>query len=402
MHLNPAIAALLESLNHPSLPGIDLSLARMEELLAALDNPQHRLPPTVHIAGTNGKGSTLAFLAGILQAQGHRVDRYHSPHLVAFNERILLGGVPIADDVLLPLLERVAAACKTIPATFFEATTAAAFLAYAASGADYLLLETGMGGRLDATNRVAPVLTILSPIGLDHQEFLGEGIAAIAGEKVGILKAGVPCISAPQVAEALEVIQARALALAVPLEVVTQPSHLKLGLRGEHQRMNAAVATAAAKRLGVSAEAVATGLLNARWPARLQPITRGPLADAYGNFYLDGGHNAHAARVLAEWAAAQPQPVALLLGMMARKDARAFLAPLAPVVEAVCCLDLTGHDDARPAEELASDARAVGVAEVAVASDPETGMALLQRYQPATVLVAGSLYLAGDLLKNHE
>lgn len=402
MHVNPAIAALLAQLNNPSLPGIDLSLERMHALLDALGHPERHLPPVVHVAGTNGKGSTIALLAAMLEADGKRVHRYHSPHLVHFNERILLGGLPIVDDALLPLLQRVAVACNAIPATFFEATTAVAFLAYAEAPADFLLLETGMGGRLDATNVTTPVLTILTPIGLDHQEFLGASLAAIAGEKAGILKPQVPCIVAPQASEALAVIEAKAAELSVPVTRVSEPVQQPVALIGEHQRMNAAVASAAARALAVSEAAILSGMEKAHWPARLQPITRGPLVEMYGSFTLDGGHNAHAAQVLAAWAATQPKPVALLLGMMARKDARAFLAPLVPVVDAVCCVDLPGHDDAKTAEDLAADARAVGIEEVAVASDPETGMALLQRCQPATVLVAGSLYLAGDLLKNHE
>ena len=193
MHLNPAIATLLDGLNNPSLPGIDLSLTRMVQLLAALGNPEKQLPPVIHLAGTNGKGSTLAFLKAIYEAAGYRVHAYSSPHLVRFNERIVLAGQEISDDYLLQLLERITEVAKDIPVTFFEATTAAAFLAFAEHSADVVLLETGLGGRLDATNVVArPIAAIITPIDYDHMEFLGETLGAIAAEKAGIIKDGVP------------------------------------------------------------------------------------------------------------------------------------------------------------------------------------------------------------------
>ncbi len=207
-HNNAQIEALLGRLASPKLATIDLSLARVSALLGALGNPQDRLPPVIHVAGTNGKGSLLAYLTAIFQAAGYRVHRYTSPHLVRFNERIMVAGNDISDEALLPLLERVCAATASYPVTFFEATTAAAFLAFAETPADVVLLETGLGGRLDATNMVqSPILTAITPISMDHTEYLGNTIAAIAGEKAGIMKPHVSCVIGPQKDEALSMIE---------------------------------------------------------------------------------------------------------------------------------------------------------------------------------------------------
>lgn len=400
MHLDPEIAALLEGLNHPALPGIDLSLARMRQLLDALGNPECRVPPTIHVAGTNGKGSTIAFMRAALEAQGLRVHIYSSPHLVRFNERIVLAGAEISDAALKPLLGRVAAAACDIAVTFFEATTAAAFLAFAEQEADVLLLEVGLGGRLDATNMVGSIAAVFTPIAMDHQEYLGSTLEAIAGEKAGILKPSCrAAFSAVQAAPVREVLATRAQALGIPLHIST-PKPLALPLAGIHQHQNAALAHAVVEWLGYKTDEQA--LSGAAWPGRLQRMTHGPLVEQWGApFWLDGAHNAHAAAALGAWAAEQAGPCVLVCGMMARKDAEAFFRALGPSFSHIITVPIAGHADAQMAATLAENARAAGhVAEHA--PNLSAALAMLQRYQPATLLVAGSLYLVGEVLKIHD
>ncbi len=401
MHVDPRLAAILESLNNPSLPGIDLSLARVEQLLAALGNPQKHLPPTIHVAGTNGKGSTIAFMRAMLEAAGKRVHIYTSPHLVHFNERIVLAGEIIADDALLELLKEVQKAAKDIAVTFFEATTAAAFLAYSRTPADYLLLEVGMGGRLDATNLVTPIASVITPVAIDHQEFLGPDLATIAAEKAGIIKPRVPVMTGLQVPVVLKVIEETAVRLGAKLVVADAPSCIVPKLAGEHQRANAALAIVTLQAVApVPDAAIAMGLNTVRWPARLQKLARGPMTDI-APAWLDGGHNAHAANAIAAWAKTQPKPLWMVCGLMARKDAVAFFAPLKGGVDHVITIPIAGADDAQDAVTLVEAARSVGLsAEPAV--DFSAALAALKRGKPATVLAAGSLYLAGELLKTHE
>ncbi len=425
MHVNSRISSLLEALNNPSLPGIDLSLDRMVRLLAELGNPQDRLPPVIHLAGTNGKGSTLAFLRAIYQAAGYRVHAYTSPHLVRFNERIVLAGEEITNAVLEPLLERIHAAARDIPVTFFEATTAAALLAFAEHAGDVVLLETGLGGRLDATNVVAaPALTVITPIGLDHMEFLGPSIEGIATEKAGIIKAGVPCIVGAQDEPVRKVIarvayqkKASLLVHGVGWEYGRQEDviHVTEGLMGwdlplpslpgAHQLHNAALASMAVRHctaLSVTEKALQAGIRWAKWPGRLQHLTHGPLVEAWGkrgDVYLDGGHNVHAAHALAAWISAQSKPVTLVCGMMARKDAAAFFAPLVGKVAEVVTIGIPGHDS-YTAEALADAARQAGITKVRVGvfGDPST---VARSRAAGVLLLAGSLFLVGELLKNH-
>ncbi|PZP84197.1 MAG: bifunctional folylpolyglutamate synthase/dihydrofolate synthase [Azospirillum brasilense] len=406
MHVNPAIAALLAQLNNPSLPGIELSLGRMQALMAALGNPQLHLPPTVHVAGTNGKGSTIAFLRAMLEASGKRVHVYTSPHLVHFNERIRLAGNEISDAQLLPHLQRVASMAATHPVTFFEATTAAAFLAFAENPADVLLLEVGMGGRLDATNLVPqPVASVITPVAMDHQEFLGSTLAAIAAEKAGIIKQAVPVFSAVQQPAAAEVIAQAANALDAPLQVVPAEPCIQPGLAGEHQKQNAALAIAVAQQVfALDDDAIRQGLAQAHWPARLQKLRHGPLVAAWqghGDVWLDGGHNAHAATMLADWATRQPAPVLMVLGLMARKDAAAFLKPLRGAVQEIACIAIPGDEACHAPQALAETATALGFTAVAHGSASDAVQAW-KRYKAATVLIAGSLYLAGEILKTHD
>jgi dihydrofolate synthase/folylpolyglutamate synthase len=418
-----AILARLTAL-HPKR--IDLSLGRIERLLAALGHPELRLPPVVHIAGTNGKGSTLAMLAAMVRASGRRVHRYISPHLVRFAERILLDDAPIEEARLAEALARCERANAGQPITFFEITTAAAFLAMSEVPADLVLLETGMGGRLDATNVVPrPRLVLISPISMDHEAHLGGTIAAIAGEKAGILKPGVPAIAGPQRPEAAEVLIARAQAVRAPLllhgrdwsvraergaiSVITPYATTRWpapALVGVHQVENAGLAVIAAQalhELGLDAATIARGLREARWPARLQRLGRGPLPAALvagSTLLLDGGHNPAAGEALAASlrAMADPRPLRLVVGMLRTKDAAAFLRPLAAVAEDLHAVPLGADHDGWPPEALADAARALGLPARSVASPSEAIAAIAADGRPSLVLICGSLYLAGAVL----
>lgn len=402
MHVNRRLAALLEGFNNASLPGIDLSLDRIERLLAAIGHPEQRLPPVIHVAGTNGKGSTIAFMRAMLEAQGKKVHVYTSPHLVRFNERIVVAGKMISDYALIGVLEQVRQAAKDIPVTFFEATTVAAFLAFSRRRADYVLLEVGMGGRLDATNVAPPIASVITPVAMDHQEFLGGDLASIAREKAGIIKAGVPVITGVQAPAVRKVIEETAIRLGAKLIVADMPSYIKAGLEGEHQRYNAALAIATLQTLClVDDRAIAAGLARAVWPARLQRLKDGPLTDIVDYVWLDGGHNAHAAQAIAAWAKKQRHPLMLVCGLMARKDANAFFKPLAGAIDHLIAIPIPNADDTQEPAVLLEAAKRAGISGEAAPS-LNGAMRVLKRYKPATVLVAGSLYLAGEVLKTHE
>ncbi|MBB3262758.1 dihydrofolate synthase/folylpolyglutamate synthase [Azospirillum sp. OGB3] len=410
---------------HPKV--IDLSLDRVHRLLAALDHPERRLPPVVHVAGTNGKGSTLAFLRAMLEAAGLRVHVYTSPHLVRFHERIRLAGTLIDDDRLAALLEECEVANGGGPITFFEVTTVAALLAFARVPADVVLLETGLGGRLDATNVVdRPAVTAITRISYDHRQFLGDTLEAIAGEKAGIFKPGVPAVIFPQPAEEA------ARTLAIRAETVGAPVHgwsvtpteggfrfessrrridLPLpGLAGAHQIVNAGVALACLDHLPVEVDdaAVRRGLAAVEWPARLQRLTRGPLAQALPagwELWLDGGHNDSAGEVLAvqaaRWAQKEPERALLLVyGMLASKEPREFLGPLAPFVTAARTVAIPGEEASLTAEDTAAATRACGIADSAAAADVGSALEDLKGRVdgPARLLICGSLYLAGTVL----
>jgi dihydrofolate synthase/folylpolyglutamate synthase len=415
---------------------IDLSLGRLTRLLAALGDPHTRLPPVLHVAGTNGKGSVVAFARAMLEAAGHRVHAYTSPHLVRFNERIRLAGDLIADDHLVDVLERCETANGEAPVTYFEVTTAAAFLAFAEMPADALLLEVGLGGRLDATNVVdRPAATAITRISMDHMQFLGETLAAIAAEKAGIVKPGVPLVVGPQAAGpdgagVLDVIGARAAAAGAPMlapgrdwTVVPAADGFRLtadgpdrrfpapALPGRHQLGNAATAILAAERFAAAAglalddAAIRRGLAEVAWPARLQRLTRGPLAGALpagAELWLDGGHNDSAGQALADWLAARAgddrRPVHLICGMLESKAPVDFLAPLARHAESLTAVAIPGEPASLTAEEMAGHARRAGIERVALAADPAEALAALPP-APARVLICGSLYLAGAVLR---
>ena len=402
-----------------------LSLDRIERLLVALGNPEDKLPPVVHVAGTNGKGSTIATLRACLEAADYRVHVYTSPHLVRFNERIRVAGELIEDEALIALLEECERVNAGQPITFFEVATCAAFLAFSRTHADIALLEVGLGGRLDTTNVVRrPAATAITPISLDHQAFLGDTIAAIAGEKAGILKPGVPAIIGPQPDEAEAVIEARAAAIGAPLyrwrqEWCCEPSgngmryegvswRLDLplpSLPGKHQLANAGAAIACLERMpqfSLSPGTIAEGLRHIDWPARLQQLRHGPLLDmlaAGWELWLDGGHNPAAGEVLADAATGwDDRPLYLIVGMLKTKDAAGFLAPLAPRTQALYAVTIPGEENPHPAAEIAASARSVGIAAQEAGSIEAALRAILHHPGPARVLICGSLHFAGVVL----
>jgi dihydrofolate synthase/folylpolyglutamate synthase len=420
------ILARLQGL-HPRT--IDLSLGRIERLLADLGRPERQVAPVVHIAGTNGKGSTLAMLDAMLRAAGRRVQRYISPHLVHFNERFLFDGRPIAEPELADVLDVCERANRGRPITEFEITTAAAFLAFARREADVLLLETGLGGRLDATNVIErPRLTALAPISLDHQAFLGDRIEQIAFEKAGILKPGVPCIVGLQPPAALAVIEQRAHAIGAPLAIggrewrarrvgarlvvevgaVTRDLPLP-ALVGHHQIDNAGLAVACAATLGDLApddRAIAVGLSTAEWPGRLQRLSRGPLLEhlpAVTELWLDGGHNPAAGQALAaSLNGADRRPLHLVVGMLSTKDEMGFLRPLAPLARTIHTVPVPDEPASRDPIEAAAEARRAGLTAMP-APDVASALAAIAdaEPEPARILVCGSLYLAGHVLREN-
>jgi dihydrofolate synthase/folylpolyglutamate synthase len=421
------IDEILERLKglHPKV--IDLALDRIVGLLAALDHPERQLPPVVHVAGTNGKGSSLAYLRAIAEAAGRSVHVYTSPHLVRFAERIRLAGRIVDEAVLSDLLSECETKNNGAPITFFEVTTAAAFLAFARFPADLCLLETGLGGRYDATNVLdRPALTLLTPISLDHQAFLGNNIAAIAGEKAGILKPGVPCLSARQEPEALAVIAAEAEALGVPLlvedrdwrvEALNDGFRFCMGahdlrlpvpaLPGPHQIHNAGLAVAAALTLrdcfGTDLNSLSAGMRQVEWPARLQRLTKGPLSDLMppgSELWLDGGHNPSAGQALARFIDAhwRERPVDLVAGMLDTKDSQGFFAPLAPRVRRMKGVAIPGEAHSRTADAVCAAAQAEGLAAEPAESVATAVADLTGKGNVGRVLICGSLYLAGTVL----
>ena len=411
---------------HPKL--IDLSLDRLHRLLEHLGEPHRCLPPVVHVAGTNGKGSVIAYMRSALMAAGHAVHVYTSPHLVRFHERIETAGHLIEEDRLMALLEECEVANRGEPITFFEITTAAAYLAFAREQADILLLETGLGGRLDATNVIdKPLVTIITPVSLDHQQFLGTTLAAIAGEKAGIIKSGVPVVIAPQEGEAMEVLLDRAGALGAPAIVagrdftfhaetggrfeVTSPGGRRTvlpapALAGHHQLANAATAVVSLGLTGHLAPddgALAAGMLQARWPARLQRLESGRLVDRLGRgkeLWLDGGHNPAAGAVLADVARTwHDRPLDVVIGMMNTKDPAGFIRPLAPFIRHAVAVSIPGEKNTLDATATRAVLEAEGVT-ATVAPGIEDAISCLSDSptQTSRVLVCGSLYLAGRVL----
>jgi dihydrofolate synthase/folylpolyglutamate synthase len=437
----PTSAELLAELRllHPKL--IDLSLGRIEQLLSKLGNPHHALPPVVHTAGTNGKGSVTAYLKAMLEAAGWRVHVYTSPHLVRFHERIELAGAgpagraaPIGEADLVDVLSRTQKTNAGDDITQFEITTAAAFLAFAEHPADVLLLEVGLGGRLDATNVVArPALTVITPVSLDHADKLGHTLPRIAAEKAGILKRAVKCVVSQQDDVVLEVIRREAERVGAALSVwgedyeafeqrgrlvfQTEDHVLDLplpALLGRHQIVNAGTAVRAALALdgiSIGERAIERGLLAVRWPARMQRLDSGPLPSLIrpgSELWLDGGHNPAAGRYLAQTLAdleeRAPKPLYLIVGMMGLKDAAGFLAPFRGLARMVVTVPIPGgHEMPYAPGALAETARSVSVK----AEESRGVEAALRRIEalepgPKRILITGSLYLAGHVLALQE
>lgn len=402
---------------HPKV--IDLVLDRVHRLLAALDHPERRLPPVIHLAGTNGKGSTQAMIRAGLEAAGHKVHAYTSPHLARFHERIRLAGELISEPDLAQLLARCEAANEGAPITYFEITTVAAMLAMAETPADFTLLETGLGGRLDATNVVqTPRLTVLTPIDLDHQAFLGDTLPEIAAEKAGILKRGRPCIVAPQQDAALKVIEARAARLGVPLLAHGQHWHVSEergrlvfqdetglldlplpALPGPHQIVNAGTALAALRTLGMDESTCEAALRDVVWPGRMQRLTRGSLAALAPEceLWLDGGHNPAAGEAIAQTLARLAErPTHLICGMLNTKDVAGYLRPLAAMAKRFTALTIPGEANAIAADDLAKTAQSLGFA---TNTAPDLRGALAATRPGERIVICGSLYLAGEALR---
>lgn len=421
------IDELLAQLYHPGLKTIDPSLDRMEKFLPLIGSPEKRLPPVIHVAGTNGKGSLVAYLQAIFEAAGYTTHRYISPHLIRFNERITIAGKPISDEQLQYLLEELLPLIEQQPVTFFEATTALAFRAFAEQPADVLLLEVGMGGRLDATNVIEkPALTAITPIALDHCEFLGNTIAEIAYEKAGIIKKDVPCVVNRQTAEAANVIAQQAEVLSAPLyrhgrewqlfwekgQAIYQSPYrempLKPALAGRHQYDNAATAVACIDQLpqfNIGNAHIAEGLAKAHWPGRLQKLS-GKLATLLPQGYelwLDGGHNPHGGTALAEWLKSKhAKETYLICGMIKRKDTLGYLAPLTDVTKLIA-ITIPNEPLSQPAEQVEMAARAAGIPAASANSLENALQTIAARAKtPAIICICGSLYLAGSVLAMNQ
>lgn len=407
-HNSSAVDAALDKFKDQYPEKIELSLGRIETLLGKMGNPHLKLPPVIHVAGTNGKGSTTAFMRAMAEAAGLNVHVFTSPHLVRFNERIRLGGKLICDNVLLDVLERTHRAVGDGEITHFEATTAAAFLAYSEHPADILLLEVGLGGRFDATNVIGvPALSVITPVDYDHKAFLGSDLAKIAWEKAGIIKSGAPVLSAMQRKVCGDVIAAEAEKLDVPLYrlkahfVDAMPPDL--ALVGEHQRANAALAGMAMQLFGnstrITQDAIFAGARSAVWPARMQKLANGPVVDLAGgtDVWLDGGHNPHAARAIAHLISDMGGKTVLVTAMMGSKDSGGYFAELARAASHVFTVPNAGRHQGATPTDLASSAEASGF--IASACDTlESAMRKAASLKPERILICGSLYLAGEIL----
>ena len=416
---------------------IDLGLGRIERVLKKLGNPQKKLPQTIHVAGTNGKGSTVAYIKAFAEAQGKKVHVYTSPHLVNFNERIVIASEIISDKYLVSVLNRVTTINNNQPLSFFEATTAAALLAFSEIKADLCIIEVGLGGRYDATNVITPHCCAITPIDLDHSEFLGNDIAKIAKEKAGIIKADNPIIVGPQseIARSILETEANKNKSKITFWGTDFRSYLEQGrlifesnsqlmdlplpaLHGDHQIINAGTAIAVALQFGISEKSISKGLKSVSWPARMQNLQNGGLADMVidsgGELWLDGGHNPHAAlavgNTLAGLEAKLSRPLILIIGMLKNKDFNGYLKAFKGLACYVVAVDIPGHASFTP-EEIVDSAQAQGIdGQIAnnlidaVQRAINTGEAMSRESAdepivPPRILICGSLYLAGEVLK---
>ncbi len=407
---------------HPKV--IDLTLDRVHRLLAALGNPERRVPPVIHLAGTNGKGSTQAMIRAGLEASGAAVHAYTSPHLARFHERIRIAGELISELDLTALLDECVAANGPDEITFFEITTCAAFLAFSRTPADFTLLEVGLGGRLDATNVVEnPALTIITPVSVDHQQYLGDTLPEIAGEKAGIIKRGVPVIVGPQSPEGLAVIEAKAARMGAPVLAYGQhwSVHEDRGrlifqdetglldlplpnLPGPHQIENAGAALAALRFLGRDETACEAAVTRAVWPARMQRLRHGPLVDlaSKAEIWLDGGHNpAGAKAVAATLARMHSRETHLVCGMLNTKDVAGYMRPLAPHIRHLHAVSIPNEKNTLPADTTRDAARAVGIDATSAHSVAGAITTIAAHTPEARILICGSLYLAGTILQEN-
>lgn len=411
---------------------IDLSLDRIKRALSRLGDPQKKLPPFFHVAGTNGKGSTVAFLRAILEAAGHSVHVYTSPHLVRFNERIVVAGKELSDAGLIDALRRVDAAIGDDMLTYFETTTCAAYLAFAETRADYAVIEVGLGGRLDATNVMeTPLAAVVTPVDLDHQAFLGNTILEVAGEKAGIFRRAAPAVISRQTPDAMAALQSHATKTGAAIHAYGEQwnVHSEHGrliyqdddglcdldpprLPGAHQIENAGTAVAAIRASGLKFDdqTISKGLGAANWPARMQRLTKGPLIElaraALGQepeVWLDGGHNPHAGRaisaLMADLEARSSKPLVMISGMQANKDAAGYFAPFAGLARKVFCV-AADHEGVLAPGQVAAAARAGGLeAEPCASLEAAVTKACAEiKNEPPRILVSGSLYLAGEVL----
>ena len=430
-----AIDRILERLLklHPKL--IDLSLSRLKKLLDSLGNPEENLPPIIHVAGTNGKGSTVATLAAIYKSAGYRVHIYTSPHLVRFTERIVVSGSEISKNYLEELLIECEDANNGESITFFEITTAAAMLAFSRNPADLLLLEVGLGGRFDATNVIeTPTLSVITPVSMDHQDFLGNTIDEIAFEKAGILKPSVPAIIGPQTNKALNVIKRRALELGSSAYIFGEDWNIspannqlifKMGskssivprpnLLGDHQIQNAGCALASIKLLNgqfpVSPQEIDMGLVSINWPARLQKLKEGNLIENLledVEIWIDGGHNQDAAKAIAstlrDWRTASPEiSIHMVFGALNNRCPQNFLQYFTNVIDTIRAVDIPGETNALSASEIESAALECGLkAYPATGISPAVTDIISKSSGKRRIIICGSLYLAGAVLRENN
>ena len=405
-HNSPEVDAALKRFEGLFPKQIELSLDRIEKALEALGRPHHRLPPVIHVAGTNGKGSTCAYLRAMAEAAGLKVHVFISPHLVRFNERIRVAGRLITDSDLMDVLDRTYQSLQGQQITHFEATTAAALLAFSETPADLLILEVGLGGRFDATNVIdQPALSVITPIDYDHKQFLGTDLAKIAGEKAGIIKHGRPVVSAIQARVCGEVVEAEAHRRNAPLSVLSiedlERMPAEIALPGSHQRHNAALAGLAMRAIDgfdIPDNAIDAGAKEAIWPARMQRLKPGPVTKkTQAEVWLDGGHNPHASSAIAKLLKDWGGRTVLVSAMMASKDHTRFFHAFQGAVEAVhTCPNAPGHASASP-QNLAEYAARVLPQAIAHKSFEEA-MSAANAMQPDRILICGSLYLAGDVL----
>ena len=408
---------------HPKV--IDLTLDRVWSLLEALGNPQNNLPKVIHIAGTNGKGSTLSMLRAGLNQIGLKTHAYTSPHLVRFHERIQLNDNFIDENDLTEILNECYSANKDRPITYFEITTCAAILAMSRKHADYVLLEVGLGGRLDATNVIAhPALTVITPVSIDHEQFLGNTVKKIAAEKAGIIKPFCPIIIGKQDKNALQVITEKALEQKAPILAEGQQWRIKQtgdsilyedqtttielplpNLLGTHQIQNAGIAIAALTQLTGRKEAFYGAVSKAKWPARMQKLSTGPILSTLGHsdVWLDGGHNPAAGKALANYLSTQnKKQIVLICGMLKTKDVAGYLSPLSNLVKFLAAVSIPNEQNTLTAEETAKSANELGINSKSFTSISEGVQFVANQFPDCRVLICGSLYLAGQILGENQ